>query len=191
MASSGEGEQGERPSEDLAVTLKGIAERAFTERFGESFEGVFDGPIVGADEGIVVADSFEDAIRSPANTVATVERDGEIAGFSLAVPIEAFDPERAAEAGSTAYAYVSAIDPEFQNQGLIAPLSMELAHQLHDDGYTHVETEVVHKDGYADNVAKAYEGAIERQEDQEGYPEVGPQTFFRINIDKAPIGRWR
>ncbi|HEY5442754.1 MAG TPA: GNAT family N-acetyltransferase [Candidatus Saccharimonadales bacterium] len=150
----------------------------------ELFGGMMnlDEPIKGMNDDDIVAPDFHRMLRDPDNTLATLSEEDKVVGFALATPIGKMNPRRVAESADTAYVYIGGIVPDRQGEGLIRHVSKDIAGKLRDQGYTFAEADCVHSGGYAAKVHKALGGAIVKWEDHPGWPETGPERFFKIDL---------
>ena len=154
-----------------------------TEVFGED---PLD-PISGVEDDVIIAGSMRELFEDPESVIVPVEFDGELAGFTLALPIGRMDPSRTSESADTAYIYYTAIKPEFQGKKLVAPLIDRLLVELGKKGFSFVERDSMVDNGYADKVERAHKGNIVNSYDHEKYPEIGRQRFFRISLGKTAL----
>lgn len=143
-------------------------------------------PVLGATDDIEIAPNLAALLANPEVTVAELEKDGQLAGFSLAMPIGTMDPARQAEATETAYIYYTALDPAEQGQGHVGPLMKIMEEKLRAQGYSYVEEDCMTANGYADSVQKNYADAIVESRDHIDFPEIGSQRFFRIDLREVP-----
>lgn len=153
-------------------------ERLARDVFGADMD--LDGPILGFTDDDVVAPDLKSLLRSPTTTLASHTENGEVIGFSLAVPIGEFNPGRAAESDETAYIYFTGIEPSRQGEGVVGSVMDDMLGKLTEKGYGFVERDCVIENGYADKVEQQYQGAIVEQYDHTRFPEFGPERFFRM-----------
>ena len=165
--------------EDSSRQVEALAMKLFEDVLGPQ------GQVLGLKDEDIVAPDLAGLIRDPENVVATVSDGEKVTGFSVAVPIGKFNPERASESADTAYVYLTGIEPNKQGQGEVGPLMKNLTDELKRQGYSFLERDCVLTQGYADKVGKAYEGAIIEQHDHTRWPEVGPERFSRIDLSKV------
>jgi hypothetical protein len=150
--------------------------------FGEEFSG----QLLGGTDEVVAYESLEKAFESPETTVITLDdpNTGELAGFTLSMPIGKMYPERESESDETSYIYFTVLQEKFRGQKLVGKLTDPLFVDLANNGYKFVERDSMIEDGYADKISRHYEGSIVESYDHTRFPEVGPERFFRIDIDK-------
>ena len=141
-----------------------------------------DEPILGISDDDFIAPNVSEMLLAPDTTVATLVEDGEVLGFSVAIPIGKMHMARHLESDETAYIYFTGIDPACQGKGKIAVLMDDMVAQLKARGYSFVERDCVLTQSYADNVEKVFAGAIVEKYDHTRWPEVGPERFFRIDL---------
>jgi ribosomal protein S18 acetylase RimI-like enzyme len=145
-----------------------------------------DDPVLGATSDVVIAPNLAALLVDSEVTLASQETEGQLAGFSLAMPISRMYPARSAEVHETAYIYYTAIAPDRQGQGLVEPLMRTMVEKLRTRGYSFIERDCRLENGYADKVQAAYAGAIIASHDHETWPEAGPERFFRIDLRRLP-----
>lgn len=146
-----------------------------------------DFPVLGATDDIEIAPSLTAFLQDPQLIVASIQEDGRLIGCSLAIPIDRMDPQRAAEANETAYIYYTAIEPDKQGQGRIGPLSDLLFARLAERGFTYVEQDAVHDNGYHKKILKNYRQSIIETSTHNKFA-YGPQQFFRIRLGELAVG---
>lgn len=144
-------------------------------------------PILGENDHVIAYSSLKEAFQDPqTTTVAAIEGDSLI-GYTFALPIDKMSPSRQSESKETAYIYFTAIIEEMRGKGLIGPLLDTLFMELQRNGYYFVERDSKINNGYADTVQKHYEkypGSIIEMYDHNKFPEIGPERFFRIDINR-------
>lgn len=128
-------------------------------------------------------DNLSSAFCDPATVAFTLQDNGQLVGFTFAIPIDRFNPTRQREAQETAYLYGTAITPDHQGKKLVKSLTDPLLRTLLKRGYKFVERDAVIPNGYADAISRAYGDSIIESYDHERF-ELGPQRFFRIDIEK-------
>jgi ribosomal protein S18 acetylase RimI-like enzyme len=143
-----------------------------------------DAPLPGEKDSDVVATNLHEMVSDPTTIVAELIEDGELAGFSLAVPIGKMDAARVNESNETAYIYFTGVRPELQGMGLVGKVMEDMHGKLQAHGYHFMERDCLIADGYADNVEKAYGDAIVQKNDHTKWPEIGPERNFRIDLAK-------
>lgn len=150
--------------------------------FGEEFNG----PLLGGRDEVTAYESLEEAFKSPETSVIVLKKSGgeELAGFTLSMPIGKMYPERDSESGETSYIYFTVLKEEHRGQKLVSQLTDPLFIELARRGYKFVERDVMIEDDYADKVSRNYEGSTVESYDHERFPTVGPERFFRQDIDK-------
>lgn len=151
-----------------------------TELFGDSLGP--NGALLGMQDHDIVARSIPELLADPDNVLATTLVDGQVAGFSVAIPIAKMDPTRTET--NTAYIYFTGIMPNLQGHGHVAAVNKTMIELLKERGYEFVERDCVIKGGYADNIEKQYKHAVIKQYDHTRWPEFGPERFFRIDLSK-------
>lgn len=148
--------------------------------FGDAMD--LDEPILGISDDDFIAPNVSEMLLAPDTTVATLVEDGEVLGFSVAIPIGKIHMARYLESDETAYIYFTGIDSACQGKGKIAVLMDDMVAQLKARGYCFIERDCVLTQNYADNVEKVFAGAIVEKYDHTRWPEVGPERFFRIDL---------
>lgn len=116
-------------------------------------------PIIGMTADVMVAPTFTALLTDPETVVATAERDGQLAGVSVAVPrikMGKVEPE----SDKTAYIYYTAVEPSLQGDGIVGDVMKSLLSQIKERGYEYVERDCMVENGYADKVQKTYQAAI-------------------------------
>lgn len=158
-----------------------IAHDLVVDTFGEAFDGALPG---GTDD-VVAYPSLKEAFMSP-DTSAVVLNDssGDFAGFTLSVPIGKMYPERSQESEETSYIYFTVLKENFRGQKLVGRMTDFLFEDLAKRGYKFVERDSMLENGYADSISRHYDASIVESYDHERFPEVGPERFFRIDINK-------
>jgi len=97
-----------------------------------------------------------------------------VIGFTYAKPITNEKPD-------TAFIWNTAIQKNFQHQGLVGLLMETLEKELMKRGFKYMEREAAYNNGYADKIAKHYKGRIvEQSEPHEVFHDT--QVFFRIKL---------
>lgn len=184
------------PSEGLSQLKANIYDKApeSWDRIGKSahelvvstFGPEFEGELLGGTDEVVAYPGLEEAFQSPETSVITLDdsNTGELAGFTLSMPIGKMYPEREGESNETSYIYFTVLKEEFRGQKLVGQLTDTLFIDLAKRGNKFVERDSMIEDGYADKVSRHYEGSIVESYDHTRFPEVGPERFFRIDIDK-------
>lgn len=175
--------------EDLAAgRLDGFPVEDYERLILRAFPGEpIDFPVLGATDDIEIAPSLTAFLQDPQLIVASIQEDGQLIGCSLAIPIDRMDPQRAAEANETAYIYYTAIDPDKQGQGRVGPLSEQLFNRLAKHGFTYVEQDAMHDNGYHEKILKNYRQSIIETSTHNKFA-YGPQQFFRIRLGKLAMG---
>jgi predicted N-acetyltransferase YhbS len=174
----------------LEESIKEVNELA-RRLFGDLVD--FDAPIKGMGQDVIVANSFQEMLRDPSNTLVTLEEKGQVLGFTLSTPIDVVDMGREHESTQTAYGFFGGIEPSRQGEKLIGSLLQETVRTLADRGYSFVECDCTIYNGWADSFGKFYrkfDGAIVDERERSAWPGEDPYRFFRINLQRAisPIG---
>jgi len=166
---------------DITKQVETLAETLFSGALGPN------GVVLGITNNDVVADNLRSLVTDPGNTVATYTVGDKLVGFSVAVPIDKMDSTRSSESQETAYIYFTGVQPELQSQGHVGPLMDDMYRKLRTRGYQFVERDSMIENGYADNVEKANEGAIDEGSMYDYDPwGLGMERHFRIDLSKAP-----
>jgi hypothetical protein len=144
--------------------------------------------ILGETDDDIVASNIYDLLNSPTTVLDVIIEDAEVIGASVAIPIGQMDPSRTAESNETAYIYFTAIAKNRQGERLVGGLMEKQFIRLYEMGYRYAEEDCVTENGYADKVQKNAGEAIVETYDHNNYPDIGPQRFFRIDLEKATHG---
>ncbi len=139
-------------------------------------------PVLGVDDDTIMAPSPAALLADPTTVIGTAEVDGRLVAISVAIPKAKFNPQNPDP--KTVYIYYAAVEPSLQGRGLIAVAARVLESKLRALGYAYLEQDCVKDNGYADTISRAYAGAIVEQYDHSKYPEIGPQRFFRIDLNR-------
>lgn len=150
----------------------------------EGLEIKANDPLLGQRDGVISFNNIEDAFLDP-DSVVMILRDqrNNFIGYTLAMPIDRMDPDRAAEKKETAYMYYTVIAESYRGQGLASKLTDPLLVELNRQGYLYAERDTKMGNGYADNVEKNSQGSIVASYDADKFG-LGQQRFFRIDIKK-------
>jgi predicted N-acetyltransferase YhbS len=159
----------------LEESIKEVNELA-RRLFGDLVD--FDAPIKGMGQDVIVANSFQEMLRDPSNTLVTLEEKGQVLGFTLSTPIDVVDMGREHESTQTAYGFFGGIEPSRQGEKLIGSLLQETVRTLADRGYSFGK------------FYRKFDGAIVDERERSAWPGEDPYRFFRINLQRAisPIG---
>ncbi len=146
-------------------------------------------PILGITDTVVIAPNLQALLERPSTIIVTIpDENGKLAGFNMAIPIGDMNPERAEESSETAYIYYTIVRPDLQGKGLIKTLTDATFKVLVAKGYHYVEEDTARENGYADKIERALpHDAILEARDHSGFPETGPQRFFRIDLSKVDL----
>ena len=155
-----------------------LLDRAFPE------DEITTKPAIGIGDNIMAPNAAA-LLAIPTTIIGTASKDGRLVAISVAIPKSEFDPSNPDP--RTAYVFYAAVEPSLQGNSLIAVAARSLESQLKDLGYVFIEQDCVKENGYADTISRAYTNAIVLQYDHINYPEIGPQRFFRIDLNNLPI----
>lgn len=173
-----QGETDSNPDDAMTEQIEALAQQLFGAGLGPN------GEVLGMGDDDIVAPSLHELITDPTNTRTTLEEDGKLIGFSMAVPVGKMDPSRQDESFETAYIYYTGVDPSRQGEKLVGPLLIATGQKLRDRGYAFAEAHMVKTQGFADNVTKNLGPAIVESEDNTWWPEIGPQRFVRVDLSR-------
>ena len=158
----------------------------------DEFGKTFAGRITNKNERFI-ADNLAEALLDERATVIALYREGEVVGYSYAIPTPMFEDERKKDS-DTAYIYMTIINPRHRGQRLVSSLNHSMLLALRDKGYKYVEREsrMTIPEGettsYADKITKYYSqnpNAIIDMKPTPGYDGTGPEISFRIDIEEA------
>jgi GNAT superfamily N-acetyltransferase len=117
---------------------------------------------------------------STANTVSLLVARDAVVGFSIASPMEIFDPVRERDT-DTAYISDTVISAGWRGKGLIRLMMQELERELCRRGFLFMERDAAVASGYAASIERAYGERIVRQRGPRD-SEWGLQMWFRIQL---------
>lgn len=114
------------------------------------------------DEGDKVAyDSLEAAFTSPDTTIVLAESNGELAGFSLAMPVSKMKlHDQHGDDSNTAYVYLTARGEKFKGHRLATQMNKHMAQQLVSQGISYVQRDVMIDDGYYKQIKSDFGDSI-------------------------------
>ena len=144
-----------------------------------------DKPLLGERDDVIAFRNIEEAFLDP-KSVAVILRDrsnNSLIGYTLAMPIDRMDPNRASEGKETAYIYHAVVAEPYRGQGMVGRLTDPLFLELDRQGFLYVERDSMIANGYADNVEKNSKGSIVKSYDHDRFG-LGQERFFRINIQQ-------
>ena len=115
---------------------------------------------------------LKENFENPKSIVVLLKSEGKIIGFSYAIPDE--DVEGAV------YIDTTEILPDEQNKKHVVSIMNALEGEARNRGYTYLTRNAAIENGYADKIAKNYEGKILETSDNDS--EWGPQRYFKIAL---------
>ena len=145
--------------------------------------------ILGVTDNVVIAANLGKLLRNKNIILACLEdEERRLAGFSLAMPLGMFDPQRTLLEGvneksniKSAYVYYTALKENLRGKGIVGDLKAILHHRLIEQNYKLMIGDLVISNGYADNALEAYGPSVLFSKEHEGYEGTGPEK--RIVVD--------
>jgi hypothetical protein len=129
------------------------------EALGEAFPA--DQPVHGQTNDVVLADSPRELLTRPDVLIAgLLGTRSDVIGFSLALPMAAYDPFQSRPASAIAYVFWTAIQEEMRHRGKIKPLMQAMHRRLKGEEYASMLADVPVNGGLAESVVEAYGDSV-------------------------------
>ncbi|MEO6509167.1 MAG: hypothetical protein ABIO02_04390 [Patescibacteria group bacterium] len=113
-----------------------------TEPITNGFDGLLNTErLVGVPEGLptIAYKNTADVFLSPDTTIVIVNKGDSVVGFSFAMPIDRMWPDRAEEAASTAYVYLTVRNKMYPGNRIANTINQAMMEELAKKGYSFVE----------------------------------------------------
>lgn len=142
-----------------------------------------------------IAPTVEGLLFEPTTHTSLILQDGNLAATSFAIPLSQFDPEQAIpeehvpveDRERVAYVYVSIIEPNSQDRGLLSGLKDDLYMALYRSGYRYVLQDSAEEDGFAEkgeDYYREYESLVVSTPHTDYGPEIGPERRILVDLEK-------
>ena len=161
-----------------------VAEEAFPLPEGEP-------EILGVTDDVVIAENIGSLLQKEEVIVVCLEdEERALSGFSVAMPLDMFDPLRTmlkdvqheTVYDRIAYGYYAAIRQDLRGNRLVGALDAALHHRLIDQDYQYLVGDLVLEGGYAQKAKKAYGDSVIDSVLHAGYPGTGPQMRLFVDL---------
>lgn len=141
-----------------------------------------------------IAPTVEGLLYKQTTHTSLLLQDGHLVATSCAIPLSEFDPEvhipeehlPAVEREKTAYVYMTIIEPNSQNKGLLGGLKEDLYVELYRFGYRYVLQDSVEEGGFAEygeTYYREYESLISSTQHMDFGAEIGLQRRIVVDLE--------